>query len=343
MPDFSYFTQRPHQETDQLNYRICVSELLRWLRGEMSQRDLSLKMGFTFNQVGKWESGVTQIKWDDFFVLCECLNIPLEKIFRHKFWAFNGEFNAREALAEILKNLNLSKVREDKYRGKTKNWLGQKQSPDWAEVLEIMDLVPSMLINFLSTFVDCSQIPSLQSRYQHYNICMELVYQDPLCIFVNAALQIQEYKELEEHSDELLAFHATCSVDHLRRLLVSMLMYNIVTFDGKKFYPSSFDFSFSGTRHEKLRGLTKCVTDLSAERYTLAPALPPRPGTERNASVSSVRVNAMSQQAANEVQSLVSEFHHKVMQIIKEDEQRPKNNVQLIVLHSFSSIVNKKI
>lgn len=337
------FSKPPTAATNlSFNYRACATEVIRLLRGDLSQRELSERLGYTFNQIGKWESGVTQIKWDDFILLCEKMNVPFESFFRQKFWMFAGEFSPAQALLELSKNLKLSPHQEKKYKHKLRAWETEKQTPDLAEVLEIIDLVPSMLIIFLEGIVDCEKVETLQNKYQTFMLCLELVNHDPICVYLNSALQIEAYKKLEYHDDEILAYHATCSVEHLKHLLARMLVLNIITFDGKKYLPCPFDFSFSGHRTAKLRSLTKYSTDLASQRYTLTPALPPRPGVERNPSVSSVRVNAMSEEAATKMLDLVSEFHNRVAQIVTEDRDKPKNNVQLVIIHSFSSIINSR-
>lgn len=327
---------------DKLNYSHLAIEILKSLRGDLSQRDLSSRLGFSFNQVGKWESGVTQIKWEDFIHVCEILQLPIEQHFRKLFWTFEGEFNPSHALTVFTENINLNLQKKKKYQLMFKKWAVGDIHPDLAEVLEIIDLAPSILVAFLSPFIDCSKITSLTARYAQYSTQLELVAQDPLCVFVNAALQLKEYQSLLKHDDYILAYHATCSVAHLQRVLRLMTTYGIISFDGKKYLPNAFDFSFSAVPDIKLRGLTKYVTDLASTRYTTQPVRGTPGALERNPSVSSVRVNALSKEAAKKVMDLVHDFHTKVTQVVQEDKGQNKNNVQVVLIHSFASTVNSE-
>ena len=91
-----------------LNYQQLAEQIVRHLRGDITQRQLSANLGFTFNQVGKWESGATQIKWDDFLYLCKILEVPIEKYFRNTFWMIDTEFNALSTIISLDNNLGLS-------------------------------------------------------------------------------------------------------------------------------------------------------------------------------------------------------------------------------------------
>ncbi len=327
---------------ERIDYQHCAMEVFKKLRGSVSQRQLSSTLGFSYNQVGKWESGVTQIKWDDFIHLCEIQQVPIENNFRRMFWTFEGEFTPARALTELSKNLNLSLQYQQKYSLKIKKWVSGALSPDLAEVLEIIDRVPAMLIGFLTCLIDCSDISALRSRYEHYMIQLELVHQNPVSVFVNAALQLEEYQSLPAHNEVILAYHSTCSIEHLRGLLHIMLTCGLITFDENKYHPCPFDFSFSGVPHAKLRGLTKYVTDLASKRYILQPSAKSPTGIEKNASVSSVRVDALSKKAAKKLMDLVSEFHNNVSRIILEDIENPKNNIQVVLIHSFASTINSE-
>lgn len=330
-------------EDEKLNYSQLAIEVVKMLRANLSQRQLSARLGFSFNQVGKWESGATQIKWDDFIHICEALNLPIESHFRKTFWTFEGEFDPSHALKVFTENIKLNLQKKKKYQTKLRKWASKDIHLDLAEIFEIIDLAPSVLIAFLSPFIDCSKIPSLNSRFVQYLTQVELIFQDPLCAFVNAALQLKEYQSLAQHDDATLAYHSTCSVEHLRRVLRLMMTYGIIYFDGKKYFPNSFDFSFSAVPDVKLRGLTKYTTDLASNRYSLDPLVKTNGvGALRNPSVSSVRVNALSKEAAKRVMDLVSEFHSKVGRVVQDDAGQIKNNVQVILIHSFASTVNSK-
>lgn len=335
----------PLEPQKRINYQSCAIEVIKNLRGTMNQRELSQRLGYTFNQLGKWESGVTQIKWYDFIYICLNLNIPIESNFKKLFLYSEEPFTPSNALIALSKNLNLNQNLKNKYRIKLTKWTQGIGSPDFAEVLEIIDEVPTMLIAFLSSFVDCQKVKILSSLYAQYITGIELISQDPVCAYINAALQTQEYKELRTHNDLILANHATCSIEDLQRLLPLMLNYGAITFDGQKYYPNAFDFTYSSIPHVKLRGLTKYTTGLAFERYPLVPLKKTsNPSSiKQNPGMGSVRVNALSHEAAQKISDIISELHAQIGKVVEEDINQPKNNVQVIIIHSFPSTANSPL
>lgn len=322
-----------------LNYQTLAQEVIKALRGPLSQRDLSEKLGFTFNQVGKWESGATQIKWDDFLSLAKILNIPIEKHFRYSFFITETEFDALSSVKSLVKKLNLLNTTDTHFHSTIKRWINGETMPIFSDILRMIGSKSPLLFGWLSLFVDCHNLNSLKEPYHYFLNNVDIVLKDPIVVYVNAALQIHAYKELSIHDDKLLAEHSACSLEQLKAALKTLVDFGLVTFDGQKYHHCSFDFSFSGLRHPKLRNLTKYTTRLAAERYPESPIVID-PIKTKNVSRSSVRVSALSFTAAQKVSDLIVQFHNQVDAIVKNDNL-PKDNVQIFLIHSFASNINK--
>jgi transcriptional regulator with XRE-family HTH domain len=321
-----------------IDFEQLAQEIFCHLRGDLTQRQFSEKLGFSFNQVGKWEAGVTRLKWEDFLHLCKVTQLPIENSFHQFFWIFEDEINVINTVQILEKCLALSSTSEFTDRGLVKKWLSGHLAPDFSKILRAFDTRPSMLLGWLSFFLDCNQIPSLKGHYENFLTRLESVLHDPNCVYVNAALHLRFYRESSVHDEVLLAEHAACSVKELRHTLSLLKSKDIIRFDGVKYYPCPFDFSFSALPSAKLRGLTKYTTDLAANRYRTTPILKD-PLKTPNYSMSSVRVVAMSATASRKVSDLIIKFHNEVGEILKEDKL-PSDNVQIILLHSFASNIN---
>lgn len=326
---------RPFLKT---NYQALAQEIIREIRGEMSQRQLSDKLGYSFNQVGKWESGFTQIKWDDFLKMAEVLEIPMAKHFTDSFWTFEKNLTPLATLKAITHNLPQEVVPEKMYRNIHKKWLTGISMPDLSEVLEMIGTRTAILFGWMSLFLDCKKIPTIQADYEVFLKTIDAAFSTPVVVYVSAALQLQSYLDLPEHDEAFLAQHSACTIEELRHALALMLEYGLVAYKNKKFIPMPFDFSFAGLRHPKLRGLTKRSTVLAAERYPEAPIKIDR-SKVRTIAPSSVRVVAVSKEASQKILELVAGFHRQIGEIVRQDDQ-PKDNVQVILVHSFPSNIN---
>ncbi|MCB0341258.1 MAG: helix-turn-helix transcriptional regulator [Pseudobdellovibrionaceae bacterium] len=317
-------------------YKIC-REVLRLLRGELSQRQLSEKLGYTFNQVGKWESGVTQIKWEDFIQINHALGLPVDERLQVFFGNGHGPHTSQNVKRLFSNWLALDSIDSDVIRNKLKKWKASPESLDLAEALMAMDSRPAMLFGFLSHFVNCAEIEILRQDFENFEKEMNLLSAEPLVGFINEALLVEDYRRLPEHDDEVLAFHASCTVDELKPLLEKLVQMGVVGFDGHKYFSSPTSFSFSTLSNKSLRKFNKFTFEWVAKKYPLEILSKNRPGVY-NVSGTSTRVVAISRNASEEIDRLVSQFHNAVGEVVKNDSQ-PKENVQIISLANVVSTV----
>ena len=61
-----------------MNFNLLREQLLKAVRGPISQADISQKLGFSFNQVYRWEKGITKITWCQFAKLAKACNIDID-------------------------------------------------------------------------------------------------------------------------------------------------------------------------------------------------------------------------------------------------------------------------
>ena len=319
-----------------LDYTVLAREIIVQMRGSLSQRELSEHLGYSFNQVGKWESGSTQIKWKDFIRLSLVKGIPLSDCLSYYFLEKidktqleNISIYIQKYLGAILDSGKSSAVLLTK-------WQQGRFAPSLSDVLVWFDMRSSSLIGFLNLFLKVEDLPSLKREFEYFSKALQIIEHRPSLVFINAALQLREYRDLEGHSEDILTKHSCCSREELRQSLKQMVDLGLVSFDGKKYHPCAFDFSFSNLRLRQVRKFNKYVSLLAGDAYPLYPAQGRKMMADTNPSRSSVRVNAMSKEAALKVDELLCRFHNQVNEIIKND-QKPKNNVQVMVLHSFVS------
>lgn len=321
------------------SYQKLATELLRYCRGEMNQRSLSQKLGYSFNQVGKWESGVTQIKWSDFLSVCDVMSIPIYKHIQIFFWPIDGDNTPYNALVAINKSIQLSTSTIREKADLMKKWIVKKVEPDFAEVLRAIDTRDTMMVGWISQFADCSNIESIRLPYEQFMRALDAIVQDPVAMFVDPALRLKQYEDMSAHNEEFLMEHAACTREQLRHSLASLVEAGIVFYDGKKYYPSTFEyFNFTTSLHPKIRALAKRTTDLASQKFTAQP-MPIPEGKRYNLSRYSARVTPMSEKTAALICEAMSEFQSKITELVANDHD-PKTNVQIILVHSFASNLN---
>jgi transcriptional regulator with XRE-family HTH domain len=299
-----------------IDYNLLAAEITQNLRGEMNQRELSKRLDFSFNQVGKWESQVTQIKWSDFLHLAKVLNIPIEKYFReYFFWSLDEEFSATTSIRALMQYVNIAHTDWHRAKSLLEKWLNGTSMPDFSEVLMMMNTNSLVLIGWLSKFIDCSKIVSLEPLYKSTVAALDAVLSSPVCSIVNAALHLQSYKNLEVHDESLLINESGCTRKEVRESLALLLQTGAVSLSNKKYHSHFSQLSF--IRH---------------------PVMGPKEHTA-NPSISSTRIAPMSSEASKKVLDLMVKFHNDVTTVIKEDTGI-KDHVRLMVLHNFVSNIH---
>jgi transcriptional regulator with XRE-family HTH domain len=314
-------------------YSLIAAEIIRQLRGETSQRDLSQRLGFSFNQIGKWESGVTQIKFEDFLNVCFELNISVEEKFRKFFAPFDGPFNEKNCLLAIEKYIKHEEIENFK-----NTFLNKVNLSD---VLHLLDLRSSLLFGWLSQFIDCQKMLLIQPYFNLFQKKIDIVQVFPKSIFVNAAIQLDIYKKLDIHDEGLLAFHSLCTTTELREILNHLVNSELIYYNGLKYEANSFEFSFSFLAYPSLRGMTKVATDIASQKYSLIPSssIKQNPENVVNFAQSTFRTAAISKEASLKIRNLMLNLHIQLGEIIDED-QGPKDNVQIIIAHSYPTTIN---
>ncbi|MFL5814057.1 MAG: helix-turn-helix domain-containing protein [Bdellovibrionia bacterium] len=321
-----------------VDYQLLAREIIQQLRRNLSQRELSDKLGYSFNQVGKWESGATQIKWDDFILLCQIQEVPLEKAFRDCFWTPSSEFNVAITLKALEDTFSTGHHADDSFQTVFKKWACGKYTPDLAEVLRLIGTVPTALIGWLSLFVDCEKLQALSAPYKRLPVVINTLFERPVAAFVYAALQLEAYQSLSFHGETLLAEHSACTRSELRTTLEHLLANGLIRFDGRKFYPLSIGMDISWLSHPKYKPVTQHATLHAARRFTANPNLRP-PNLNNNISYASERTACLSTQAVLEISKRVLRFHNEAEEIISKDAH-PKTNVQIILSHAFLPVAS---
>jgi transcriptional regulator with XRE-family HTH domain len=196
-----------------MNYHKLTQDIIRIARQDCSQRELSERLGYSFNKIGKIESAQTSVKWSEFIGILSSLKIDildhLESFFyNYKSNDWVGASFGDHLLGEFaLKSIDDTRVQKINKKLKTKF-----DSIDLADILSVLNTRPSMLVGFLHPIVNINEIPELKNDFDNYQQSANIIAEDPAIAFINCSLVIKDYLEKDKHCDETLALHADCTV-----------------------------------------------------------------------------------------------------------------------------------
>jgi hypothetical protein len=286
----------------------------------MSQRQLSDLLGYTFNQVGKWESGATQLKWDDFLQVCKTLGISIENAFWNEFPTPEPALTSLSTLRSLSLHFASGACLDKQMRKSMEKWLSGKSVPDFAEVLRFMGGRITLMLTWLSEIVDCSQIPSLCEANKVYFARSQEIFKTPDAMLIYSALYLDAYQLSESHDEELLTELTACSLTQIRQVIQALHLNRFVHFDGNKYIPLPHSEAHSRNWEAVCRSTQRAALCLDS-------------------SIARARVTPLSAQGSRLVRDLIWKYQIELGEIIKRDRS-PKQHLLTVILHSYRSNTN---
>jgi transcriptional regulator with XRE-family HTH domain len=214
-----------------MNYSLLKKQILVQLRGKLSQQELSRKLGYSYNQVGKWETDAKRTKWKDFSEICEVCGVNLEHIVFNVFLDFKGDFRDSKNVFRSLQTFNSLLSAEalakklNCHPSVVKRWIAGSVQPDIEVIFQLLDLRQNFLPTFISQIVDIEKIDSLRNRF-HTEQQDKADFNDPIFLSVWLAVRLKSYKNLERHDDSVLAKLCGLSEETIQHCLPILLQTN---------------------------------------------------------------------------------------------------------------------
>lgn len=222
-----------------------VSELIRALRGRRSQSQLSRRLGFSYNQVSRWESGERAIRWKDFVELCAACGQPLGK----NVLLLGGE-PARPAdhsaiftaLFDTSDPAELS-ARAGVSRHVARLWLDPEKSVDLEDVLRVAEGRGRSPAVFLANFLPAEQtIPCLAEQMTRVRKAAHYCSRHPSLGVVSLFLSLKTYRDLPRHVPGFVAEHLGLTIDEEKFLLSLLVELDIIRYEADKWVHNSVGY-----------------------------------------------------------------------------------------------------
>ncbi len=325
----------PAPDYTKLSREIIVE--LRLMAGKSdestSQREFSSKLGYSFNQAGKWESGTTQFYWQDFTKVCDTLQISWRKhtedalLFRTT--DPNEPLHIFRVLTQFLGPIETDKLASILKRSRSSvQRLAHKQAKlDFVDFLRLIDVRPYVLQSWLGRFFDLNKFSSFAEKFRSEQLMFKGILSVPWASSVNAALGLQGYQELPMHSDDWVAQQVGLRAEDVHIALEKLMEASAIYFNGTK-YVGHFQ-EITMLKSPEFRRVTQYLNEAVAKSFKADRQTRPDPSRP---SLSSTRIYPVSADASREIADAFVEFHHRIARIIKNDSG-PKDHVRAILFH----------
>lgn len=318
----------------QFDGQRLVRHVLCEIRGEVTQKEMSTRLGYRFNQWHKWESGQKVLMWADLMKIADTMGLPLTDavcVLAGPAAAANenGGFFMRDIFRKFG-GYNLSQVQKKMRVSKTTmhRLVTAQQDVPVEFVFEFLTGFSSLLPYLVGVLAPQIQDPVFREEMARMRSQLRLESEFPWLSAIEAYLETAEYTQLKRHSDRAIATGLGLSMGEVRQGL-SLLSEN------KTIERSDDKYVLNLKRIDleaDIVGSAKFArywTEKALHRYSTADGVPlSRRGW-------SSRVFPVSETARDELRKLTQSFVGEMANILLQDGKREKNNVQVFLMHFF--------
>ncbi len=217
---------RMHAE---LNFKELAQEILRSLRGSKSQAYLNKKLGFTGNQVYRWEKGLRHIDWSDFVEVCRVQNVDLLKIFQVHFGYKEKSLKGALLVEYFVGNLTMKDAVQVTgfSRSVLTKWMKETTSPQLHHILQLIEFPNQLLLTFVREVAGTYHFQSLEKYENHIQKLKEFYYAEPMLAGITAFLESSCFENKKEFVRAMAqTFHT--DEGHIESLLKRMAQLGLI-------------------------------------------------------------------------------------------------------------------
>lgn len=323
-----------------MNYTLLKKQILIQIRGLNTQTEISKSIGFSFNQVGKWESDAKRMKWIDFFDYCLFFNISIDKILRDILMSQTEDMRQTSKVLNCLKTFH-SLLSIDELARKInchpsvmRRWLSGKVEPDVEFVFMLINLRENLLSSFVEKIVDIKKIDVFHERHEishHYK--EEFI--DPILVSVWIAIRVNEYQKLEKHKDEVLAQLTGLTNEDVRFCLSQLIKMKILSFEDEK-YKIIGEYPFKHLYGEKafVGKLRSYWSERSLTRFVDKTGI--AANHKQRANLQGFYMTSVSKSSMTKITDRLHRAFEEVIQIANESHHEEQEDLRVILIDVFS-------
>jgi hypothetical protein len=214
------------------NYQQIKQQILDSILEGRNTSALSLKLGYSFDKVRRWQNGSKQLRWNEFCDLCAQLKVPLFETFGLSLGII---FHQKEDALGIVENLKIfSRIESSNELSKRmhvslsalKRYLAQETYPDIEFVLEMIDLRPHFLDNFVDRLL--GRTPMKERSFISL----------PWAGAVANAASLPGHQGLPEHSNRWIAGFLGISESQVEQAIELMMKLELIEKKGPHYGPT---------------------------------------------------------------------------------------------------------
>lgn len=296
------------------DYRAIAKELLVQIRGKRPRSLVSKQLGYSHNQIHRWESQTRGLLWKDFLRLASLYQVDMKSILRGIFNYSGPIDDERKLLLHLGLQNHLSDFSKSMEipRGTVSRWLSKKQPLRFHEMLKIIDLCTTEFPTFLSRLVDLDSLSSVSETVKLSLREQDVFYRFPGAPFVLSAIDLADYGRLRAHSDLFIAKRTGLSLKEAKETIAALIHAGALESVGSKFRTSRQQ----GNSYFFSRGIRKVLESLFKRHLLFAERSHPTPN-----SIVGFQVFSLNSSQYKRIRERYIQFYNEVCKIAHEGQE----------------------
>ncbi|MFK8138958.1 MAG: helix-turn-helix domain-containing protein [Bdellovibrionales bacterium] len=322
-----------------LEYELIKYSLLKTIRGQRTQMEMSKLLGFGFNQYHKWETGAKSLSLFDFFDLCNALNLPIDEMLRILL-LFDSESVPEESFFKAAYEKLGPKNKDE-----LSDLLGINKSSlyRWISGNGIMDLAVFFLwidqrTQYLKDSIVClvglekSEIilgsrdeDQLQRRHAYFKL--------PFMPAVQYFFDTTTYDKMEDKSIAEIANKTGLTIEEVSLSIAELLKMDIIRKDGDSYVNQLSTTNLGNINMVESSRMAKYWNQKVLDRYSTPDGVPINTGEKSN--MWTFRIIPVPDELEAEIKNRFSICFSEVFELINSSDLKT-DNVKAILFNYFN-------
>jgi transcriptional regulator with XRE-family HTH domain len=313
-------------------------QFLITLRGNKSQNWMSQRLGYTYNQYGKWESNFKKLNWADFSEICNLRKVQLHT-------ELNRIYNVTLPNKVLFGGVLLSTILDNFFSGKAdklakflkvsqatlRRWLQNKQDIPVETIFHALAHRPQLFLLFIYSL----RVIKIPEKFeQSLNMYLEIYSAESLFPYISgihAFINTDEYQLSKSHSDEKISSKLGLTEAQVKKGIELLLKNQAIKLENNK-----YRLNLSGIEQKGIPN-SDLIRSIRYWNYKSLCHLERKAKNEVSTSARSLsgyRVVAVSKDLSNKVASKLAETYSEIARMISEDDSQPEV-VRVLTLNFF--------
>lgn len=316
-------------------YSEIVIFILKQLRGDLSQLEMSMKLNKKYNIYQKYEAQDKRIKLSDFVLVCETLNIDIRHIFNHSFEINTINTSTSKWVNSLLStypHIDDKDVASHLKISKTSWWRIIKGTREiYLDEFLLLSNYQTQRLNIFLNKLNINIPEKFRSKLYNQADKLHLKYiYTPELSLIGAAIYLKKVKNAKTIKTKIKNISNACYLpEYLVRNVISELIDENILYINKD---NNFEFNyFENTFYSKRE---KAVFN-SLKKFSIEQLKEQSQIGLKSTDRFHIRTACVSKKANKEIDDIITECALKVSKVINKD---PADNREVIISFLTSKI-----